>query len=152
MHLNVHSDVFAYAESTTRPENGDEIIHLNESSGVLDLLFQYMCRQPQPNLQLLEFTVLLELGEATEKYMIYSAMPAIMIQIKCVCHISHLFYRSQFERKPSAPARTSDLRSKGRDDHRELGNAAARLSVGLPMSEAATILNRDNFVKWVGRI
>jgi hypothetical protein len=33
--------------------------------------------------------------------------------------------------------------------YRELGNEAARLSVALPMSDAAAILAADTFLKWV---
>jgi hypothetical protein len=90
MNLKVHSDIFANADNATRPENDDEIVHLEESSDALDLLFQYMYRQPQPNLQLVEFPVFIRLAEAAEKYVVYSALPVIMIRMKCVC-TGHVF-------------------------------------------------------------
>ncbi|KAF8149795.1 hypothetical protein K438DRAFT_1988708 [Mycena galopus ATCC 62051] len=132
-HLEVHSDVFANASSATRPENGDETVHLEESSDVLDLLFQYMYRQPQPDLQLVPFSVFMGLAEAAEKYVVYSALPAVMIRIKD--HITeHPLNALNFAAKHG---------------HTELGNEAARLSVSLPISDAARILTPDTFVKWM---
>jgi hypothetical protein len=67
-HLEVHSDVFADAANATRPDNaGDEIVKLSETSAVLDLLFQYMYRQPQPDLKSVDFPVFAGLAEAAEK-------------------------------------------------------------------------------------
>ncbi|KAJ6477015.1 hypothetical protein C8R45DRAFT_833661, partial [Mycena sanguinolenta] len=131
-HLEVHSDVFYNAANATCPENGTEIVHLQESSDVLDLLFQYTYRQPQPDLRPLEFPVLMGLAEAAEKYVIYSALPAVMIRIQC--RIYHPLEILGFAAKHG---------------HKTLGNETARLSVGLPMSKAATILTPDTFKKWV---
>ncbi|KAJ7796519.1 hypothetical protein B0H14DRAFT_2169295, partial [Mycena olivaceomarginata] len=55
---DVHSDVFSSAENATQPENGDEIVHLTEASHVLDLLFQYMYRQPPPYLDTVKFSTI----------------------------------------------------------------------------------------------
>lgn len=82
--LEVHSDVFANAEDTTRPENGDEIVYLTESSIVLDLLFQFMYRQPQPDLEALEFKTFASLAEAAEKYVVYSALTLCRNKMKYV--------------------------------------------------------------------
>jgi hypothetical protein len=83
--LAVHSHVFAHAEDTTRTENGDEIVHLTESSTVLDLLFQFMYRQPQPDLDTLEFKTFASLAEAAEKYVVYSALGLTLCRMKMKC-------------------------------------------------------------------
>ncbi|KAJ6477009.1 hypothetical protein C8R45DRAFT_368864 [Mycena sanguinolenta] len=132
-HLEVHSDVFANAANATRPENGNEIVHLPESADVLDVLFQYMYRQPQPDLRLVKFPVFIGLAEAAEKYVVYSALPAIMIQIQQ--HVTQ------------HPLEVLNFAAK--HDHKRLGNEAARLSVGLPMLDAATILAPDTLREWV---
>ncbi|KAJ7759290.1 hypothetical protein B0H14DRAFT_2974628 [Mycena olivaceomarginata] len=61
-HLEVHSDVFADAVNVTRPDNaGDEI--------------------PQPDLKSVDFPVFAGLAEAAEKYVVYSALPAVATQM-----------------------------------------------------------------------
>jgi hypothetical protein len=87
--LEVHSDVFAGAEDATRPENGDEIVHLPENSDVLDLLFQYMYRQPQPDLNKVEFATIAGLAEAAEKYVVYSALEWCRMRMKLVFIFSY---------------------------------------------------------------
>jgi hypothetical protein len=76
--------VFAGAGDATRPENGDEPVELSETADVLDLLFQFMYPQPQPDLRNLDFTVLAALAEAAEKYMVYPALAPCRLQMKCV--------------------------------------------------------------------
>ncbi|KAF8149790.1 hypothetical protein K438DRAFT_2027314 [Mycena galopus ATCC 62051] len=134
-HLEVHSEIFADAAGATGPENGDEIVHLEESSDVLDLLFQYMYRQPQPDLHLVPFSAFMGLAEAVEKYVVYSALPAVMIRIK--------------DHMKEHPLDVLDFAAK--HGHMELGNEAARLSVtgSLPISDAARTLAPDTFAKWM---
>ncbi|KAJ6592909.1 hypothetical protein B0H19DRAFT_975629, partial [Mycena capillaripes] len=72
--LEVHSAIFANAENATRPENGDDIVHLTESSDALDLLFQFMYPQPPPDVRTLEFKIFASLAEAAEKYVVYAAL------------------------------------------------------------------------------
>ncbi|KAK7057860.1 hypothetical protein R3P38DRAFT_2843401 [Favolaschia claudopus] len=132
MNLKVHSEIFSNASDATIPEN-TEVVDLTESSDVLDLLFQYMYRQPQPNLKPVQFRVLLGLAEAAEKYVVYSALPAIMIQMH--------------EQLPNYPLHI--LNFGARHNHRELANEAARLSVGLPISDAAEYMTPDTFKRWI---
>jgi hypothetical protein len=80
--LEVHSPVFSNAENTTKPENGDEIIYLTENSAVLELLFQFMYSQPQPDLESLEFGTFAGLAEAAEKYLVYSALTLCRMKMK----------------------------------------------------------------------
>ncbi|KAK7057955.1 hypothetical protein R3P38DRAFT_2843831 [Favolaschia claudopus] len=91
--LEVHSDVFASAEHSTRPPH-DEVVHLTETAAVLELLFQYMYRQPQPNLNVVEFPVVAGLAEAAEKYVVYSALEWCKMKMKWV-----LFYERWHEEK-----------------------------------------------------
>ena len=71
--LGIHSEGFAAADAisaSTDDNNNSEIVHLSESSVVLDLLLQYMYHQHQPDLEDVDFQVL---AEAAEKYEVYSA-------------------------------------------------------------------------------
>ncbi|KAF7350763.1 BTB domain-containing protein [Mycena sanguinolenta] len=132
-HLEVHSDVFADAANATRPENGDEIVYLQESSEVLELLFQFMYRQRQPDLRHVEFPKFMEFAEAVDKYVVYSALSAMESQMRV--HIT------------DHPLRVLDFSAI--HGHADLGNEAARIAVGLSMSSAAAILSPHTFTKWM---
>lgn len=83
--LEVHSEIFADAEHVTGTGNvGEESVGLSESAAVLDLLFQYMYRQPQPDLRTVDFPVAAALAEAAGKYMVYAAVPAVISRMRCV--------------------------------------------------------------------
>ncbi|KAF7350748.1 BTB domain-containing protein [Mycena sanguinolenta] len=131
--LEVHSDIFANAANATRPENGDEIVLLEESSDALDLLFQYMYRQRQPDLQLVEFPAFMRFAEAVEKYVVYSALTLMEIRMKehIVEHPLHV------------------LEFAVRHGHADFANQAARMAVGLPISDVGTILSPDTVTKWM---
>ncbi|KAJ7844180.1 hypothetical protein B0H13DRAFT_1731405 [Mycena leptocephala] len=131
--LGVHSDVFADAEDTTRPQDGDEVVYLTESSTVLDLLFQFMYRQPQPDLDALDFKTFASLAEAAEKYVVYSALT--------LC---------QKKMKDSIPAHPLEvLLYAVRHDHIELANEAAQRSMGRGVAEALGVLPHDIFAAWI---
>lgn len=49
-------------------------VHLTESASVLQILFPFMYRRPHPKVKKLEFSVLLALAEAAEKYEVFPAM------------------------------------------------------------------------------
>lgn len=70
--LDTHAEGFAPTGIATPPLG--EAVALPEASAVLDLLFQYMYPQPQPDLTKVEFSILAQLSEAAEKYQVYSAM------------------------------------------------------------------------------
>ncbi|KAF7362555.1 hypothetical protein MVEN_00603700 [Mycena venus] len=132
-HLEVHSDVFADAADATLPDNGpDEVVQLSENSAVLDLLFQYMYRQPQPDLSSVDFLTFAGLAEAVEKYVVYSALPAVAIQMKASV--------------ANHPLQVLDYAA--RHNHKDLANEAARLSLGLPWAEAVSVLAPDTLVGW----
>ncbi|THU82874.1 hypothetical protein K435DRAFT_766272 [Dendrothele bispora CBS 962.96] len=68
--------------SQVSPTQSSEIVHLSESSAVLDLMFQYMYLQPQPDLRKVDFDVVKDLAEAVEKYCVYSAMGALNVRMR----------------------------------------------------------------------
>lgn len=82
--LEVHSEGFAAADSIsgTGPESKSEIVLLSETSTTLDLLLQYMYRQPQPDLQQVDFDTLAGVAEAAEKYQVYAAISICRIFMK----------------------------------------------------------------------
>ncbi|KAJ7496494.1 hypothetical protein FB451DRAFT_197256 [Mycena latifolia] len=131
--LEVHSDIFADATSTTKPENGDDIVHLSESSDVLDLLFQYMYRQPQPDLDTVEFPIFAGLAEAAEKYVVYSALTLCRMKMKDSI-ISH-------------PLEVLDYAVK--HGHVKLANEAAPQSMGHTAAESLELLAPDTFKIWI---
>ncbi|THU79276.1 hypothetical protein K435DRAFT_768860 [Dendrothele bispora CBS 962.96] len=69
-------------DNTSSPTQSSEIVHLSESSAVLDLMFQYMYLQPQPDLRKVDFDVVKDLAEAVEKYCVYSAMGALNLRMR----------------------------------------------------------------------
>jgi BTB/POZ domain len=84
--LEVHSDIFATAESISAPTADQEIedVQLSETAVVLELLLQFMYRQPQPDLHDLPFGMLADLVDAVDKYEVYSAMYKCGIAIRSV--------------------------------------------------------------------
>ncbi|THU87315.1 hypothetical protein K435DRAFT_722774 [Dendrothele bispora CBS 962.96] len=77
--LEMYSQLY---DNTSSPTQSSEIVHLSESSAVLDLMFQYMYLQPQPDLRKVDFDVVKDLAEAVEKYCVYSAMGALNVQMR----------------------------------------------------------------------
>ncbi|KAJ7496492.1 hypothetical protein FB451DRAFT_1207906 [Mycena latifolia] len=131
--LEVHSDIFADATSTTKPENDDEIVHLSESSDVLDLLFQYMYRQPQPDLEAVDFPIFAGLAEAAEKYVVHSALGWCRAKMKA-----------------SVTAHPLEVLNYAvRHGHGSLANECAPQSMGHAVSDAMEILAPDTFRTWV---
>ncbi|KAJ6535855.1 hypothetical protein DFH09DRAFT_931676 [Mycena vulgaris] len=131
--LEVHSAVFASAETTTLPENGAETVQLSGTSDVLDLLFQFMYPQPQPDLRALGFDVFAPLAETAEKYMVFSALT--------LCHMKS---------KKSMPLHPLEvLEYAVKHGHSDLADGAARRSMGRSVSDAMRILAPDTFKTWV---
>ncbi|KAJ7146998.1 hypothetical protein C8R44DRAFT_691372 [Mycena epipterygia] len=130
--LELHSDIFADAANMTQPEHGDGIVHLLEHSDVLDLLFQYMYRQRQPDLRNVEFDICARLAEAAEKYLVYSAAPATKSRM-----------RDSIVEHP-----LEVLEYAARHSHTELATEAARLSMGLRLPAVVQVLPPEIFMKW----
>lgn len=60
----------------------DEIVPLTETATTLELLFQYIYRQRQPDLSRLKPQELAQLAEAAEKYEVYSAMEVCKMRMQ----------------------------------------------------------------------
>ncbi|KAF5367286.1 hypothetical protein D9615_010459 [Tricholomella constricta] len=72
----------ACAERFSPPERSIfDVVTLSESSSTLELLFQFIYHQPQPDLKGMESGVLFMLAEAAEKYRVYSAMNLCSIHL-----------------------------------------------------------------------
>ena len=78
--LSTHSEVIPEGDFSTN----EEIVPLTETSETLELLFQYMYRQPQPDITDLPFEQLSMLAEAAEKYRVFSAMEICRVLMKFV--------------------------------------------------------------------
>ena len=81
--LEVHSEGFAGADAISSSSE-KEVVPLSENSAVLELLLQYMYRQPQPDLRNVKFAALAALAEAAEKYQVYSATTVCNIFMRFV--------------------------------------------------------------------
>ncbi|KAG6916787.1 hypothetical protein DXG01_005310 [Tephrocybe rancida] len=66
----------ACTEGFSPPEHStfDEVAHLTEQSYILELLFQFIYPEPQPELETFQFDILFALAEAAEKYRVHPAM------------------------------------------------------------------------------
>ena len=60
----------------------DEVVLLTEKASTLELLFQYMYKERQPDLSKVEPDELADLAEACEKYMVYPAMEICKVYMK----------------------------------------------------------------------
>lgn len=60
----------------------NEVVQLSETAAALELLFQYMYRQRQPDLSCVPFETLAQLAEAAEKYQVFSAIEVCKMYMK----------------------------------------------------------------------
>ncbi|EPS96237.1 hypothetical protein FOMPIDRAFT_1032530 [Fomitopsis schrenkii] len=67
---------------TDIPVQDNEVVLLTEKASTLDLLFQYMYRERQPDLSKVDPDEIAELAEASEKYMVFSAMEICKVYMK----------------------------------------------------------------------
>ncbi|KZP05147.1 hypothetical protein FIBSPDRAFT_678043, partial [Athelia psychrophila] len=77
-----YANMKATSEGFSPPEgtsSQDEIVSLTEDGDTLELLFQYIYPQRYPDPKDVEFTLLVKLAEAAEKYQVYTAM--------LICHV-----------------------------------------------------------------
>ncbi|KAJ7146994.1 hypothetical protein C8R44DRAFT_724686 [Mycena epipterygia] len=133
MNLKVHSVVFGGADSTTLPENGDEPVQLSETSDVLDLLFQFMYPQLQPELEKLGFEICAGLAEAVEKYIVYSALRWCRMKMS--------------DSIPDHPFEVLNYALK--HGHVDIADEAARQSMGHGVANAMKLLAPDTFKTWI---
>ncbi|TFY62445.1 hypothetical protein EVJ58_g3856 [Rhodofomes roseus] len=70
--LYEHTEGFPGEDITVNTD--EEIVSLTESASTLELLFQFMYRQEQPDVRQLQSTELFDLAEAVEKYRVFPAL------------------------------------------------------------------------------
>lgn len=80
--LEMHSEGFPGGDPLMT--HNDSVVDLSETSTVLELLFQYMYRQRQPDLSNESFETLSMLAEAAEKYQVFSAMEICKVYMEYV--------------------------------------------------------------------
>ncbi|THU79279.1 hypothetical protein K435DRAFT_698180 [Dendrothele bispora CBS 962.96] len=120
-------------DNTSPPTQSSEIVHLSESSTVLDLMFQYMYLQPQPDLRKVDFDIVKDLAEAVEKYWVYSAMGALHVRM-----IEHI---------PSQPVEV--LLYAIRHNYPELINESAEATLEFPPYPMLQRVPPEVFSAWV---
>jgi len=111
----------------------NEIVDLSELGNTLDILFQFVYRQPQPDLSGLRFEVLAAVAEAAEKYLIYAAMEI------CKMHMSAAITDHPMEVLGYAV----------RHNHSRLYRDAAPRTIDLSSKLALTALGSTFFINWV---
>ncbi|KZP11919.1 hypothetical protein FIBSPDRAFT_837052 [Athelia psychrophila] len=82
-YLKANSEGFSPPEGTSA-SSSDEIVNLAEPAETLDLLFQFVYPQRQPDLRKLSTERILELAEAAEKYQVFAAMETCNRQMEYV--------------------------------------------------------------------
>ncbi|EPS96230.1 hypothetical protein FOMPIDRAFT_1130903 [Fomitopsis schrenkii] len=112
----------------------DEIVPLTETAATLELLFQYMYRQRQPDLNRLEPEQLAKLAEAAEKYQVYSAIEVCKMRMQ-----------SLIETMPMIV-----LGYAAKHGYKDLAKEAAPHTIDVSAVEAAAHLNVECFYNWVG--
>ncbi|KAJ6546829.1 hypothetical protein B0H19DRAFT_1162680 [Mycena capillaripes] len=128
--LETHSDGFP-PSAFCAP--GGEVVNLTEPATTLELLFQYMYPQRQPDLNEIELPLLAELAEAVEKYQVYSAMD--------ICKI---FMGNGLQDNP-----LTVLNYAVRHGYRDIADEAAPLTVSLPLEEVGTHMYQMYMGSWL---
>ncbi|KZP11928.1 hypothetical protein FIBSPDRAFT_667542, partial [Athelia psychrophila] len=80
-YLKSHSEGFSPPEGTSA-SSSNEIVNLTERAETLDMLFQFVYPQKQPDLRKLSSERILELAEAAEKYQVFAAMETCNRQVE----------------------------------------------------------------------
>ncbi|KAJ7221541.1 hypothetical protein GGX14DRAFT_353663 [Mycena pura] len=130
--LETHAEGFPPAAFCAQ-EDGSEVVDLSEPAATLELLFQYMYPQRQPDLTALEFSLLADLAEAAEKYQVYAAMD--------ICRI--------FMGNGLQDNALTVLNYAVRHDYRDIADEAAPLTISLPLEEVATHMHPTYMGSWV---
>ncbi|KAK0440915.1 uncharacterized protein EV420DRAFT_1126065 [Desarmillaria tabescens] len=106
---------------------------LPESSRILELLFQFLYNQPQPDLAELTFAVLLPLAEAAHKYRVYAAISSCRNAIRCLIPAHSL------------PILSAALKWKDRS----LVDEAAKHTIALSAEEIVRSLDSAYLAPWI---
>ncbi|KAJ6492043.1 hypothetical protein C8R45DRAFT_825665, partial [Mycena sanguinolenta] len=129
MNLKLHSEIFANADNATKRESDDDIVHLDVVGCARSPIPVYVppATAQSPDCGSLSFL------RASEKYMVYSTMPVVMMQAK-----------EHIAQHPLQVLNYAALHG-----YVEVANKAARASVGRPMTDAVKFLAPDPLMKWV---
>ncbi|KAJ7771440.1 hypothetical protein B0H16DRAFT_184479 [Mycena metata] len=128
--LETHSDGFP--PSAISPGSG-EVVDLSEPAATLDLLFQYIYPQRQPDLTEIELPLLSDLAEAVEKYQVYSAMD--------ICKI---FMGNGLQDNP-----LTVLNYAVRHGYPDIADEAAPLTISLPLEEVGMHMHQMYMGSWL---
>ncbi|KAL0956166.1 hypothetical protein HGRIS_002326 [Hohenbuehelia grisea] len=108
-------------------------IALTETSSVLELLFQFMRNQPQPELTSITFTALLSLTVAAEKYQVYAVTDRCKVRLReCI---------------PQHPLQVLDLAANHK--YAALMDEAAPHTIELKLKDVQSILKPHVFNAWI---
>ncbi|KAJ7928735.1 hypothetical protein B0H13DRAFT_2181996 [Mycena leptocephala] len=129
--LETHSDGFPPSAFCT--PGSAEVVDLTEPAATLDLLFQYMYPQRQPDLNEVELPLLANLAEAAEKYQVYSAMD-----------IAKIFMGNGLQDNP-----LTILNYAVRHDYLDIADEAAPLTVSLPLEEVGAHMYQTYIGSWL---
>ncbi|KAG6848355.1 hypothetical protein H0H93_000920 [Arthromyces matolae] len=135
--FHIHkANLVACSESFTPPENStfDEIVHLTEESATLELLFQFIYPQPNPDLDELKFEELALLAEAAEKYRVFPAMNLCAI---CMEHPDHLKAHAE-----------EILQHALKHNIQTLASRAAPLLLNRPLDDFVQVLPHHFVISW----
>jgi len=129
----MHSEGFAAADAISGSESSDnEVVQLSETSKTLELLLQYMYRQPQPDLRQVDFETMAGVAEAAEKYQVYAAMT--------IC---------QFLMNLAVPEHPLEvLKYATKHDHRDIMDYAAPKMIGMSVNTAVASLLPNCAIAW----
>ncbi|KAH9837805.1 uncharacterized protein C8Q71DRAFT_754589 [Rhodofomes roseus] len=130
--LGMHSDIFPGSEADAVPVR-NEVVTLTEKASTLELLFQFMYRQRQPDLNQVSVQELVLLAEAAEKYCIYSAMGVCKIYVRGAI--------------PAIPMQV--LVYAARHGYNDLCDEAAHCTVDIDAAVAMRYLDDRMFRKWI---
>ncbi|KAF5361297.1 hypothetical protein D9758_010280 [Tetrapyrgos nigripes] len=131
-HLEAYAEGFPLARHTISSSN-KETVPLTEKAFTLELLFQFMLPQSPPELDQLNFDQLMELANASEKYVVYFA------RRDCALYMKNFI---------STHTNKQILKYAAEHDHKSLLYELAPLLVATPLEEFGVILPHDVFVPW----
>ncbi|EED77438.1 predicted protein, partial [Postia placenta Mad-698-R] len=127
--LEMYSEGFPGDDLATQ----NEVVQLSETAAALELLFQYMYRQRQPDLSCVPFETLAQLAEAAEKYQVFSAIEVCKMYMKASI--------------PLHPVEV--LAYAGRHDYATLCDEAAPLTINASVEDMSKHLGPATFIIWV---
>ncbi|KZT05306.1 uncharacterized protein LAESUDRAFT_238562 [Laetiporus sulphureus 93-53] len=128
--LEMHSECFPGEDPVI--SDSPEVVALTEKASILELLFQYMYRQPQPDLTELDFYEFALLAEAAEKYGVYPALEVCKLQMRNAI--------------PDYPLTV--LGYAARHGHNKLADEVAPRTVGMLLEFALHVLGPSVFIQW----